>query len=303
MKLWAIVAFVSLGFAGGALADPLDSRGTVYIDGLPCNLPCQSYMAWSRQTLNANQAGAKGTATTSTAKALEEAPHKRISKRVRSASANAPTRRRKTGDLQAALTVTPEPAPLPKPRTDAAPVSVETRDPPPALTTSPEPPAASKLEAEHTPLPVETGNPPKARSPQELVMAALAVADQITKAEMPNTLGDDRATEIKAGDADASRPLVAILLSRPDVKSAAELKGLNVAIDVTQSAAERDIHLALEAAGATEVQLSVSDTSPLERLASGDVPAAVVRLVSLDAAEAFPDIKGFKVLRVPLSTQ
>ena len=94
--------------------------------------------------------------------------------------------------------------------------------------------------------------------------------------------------------------LVALLISRPDVKSAAELKGLNVAIDVTQSTAEQDIRLALAAVGATEVQLSASDASPLDRLVSGDVQAEVVKLVSADAAEAFPDIKGYKVLRVPL---
>ena len=54
-------------------------------------------------------------------------------------------------------------------------------------------------------------------------------------------------------------------------------------------------------AGAAGTQLSVSDASPLDRLISGDVLAALLKLVSPDAAEAFPDIKGFKVLRVPLS--
>ena len=48
-------------------------------------------------------------------------------------------------------------------------------------------------------------------------------------------------------------------------------------------------------------QLSVADASPLDRLISGDVQAAVLKLVSPDAAEAFPEIKGFKVLRVPLA--
>jgi hypothetical protein len=31
------------------------------------------------------------------------------------------------------------------------------------------------------------------------------------------------------------------------------------------------------------------------------VPAAVVALVSTDAAQAFPDIAGFRIFRVPLS--
>lgn len=97
------------------------------------------------------------------------------------------------------------------------------------------------------------------------------------------------------------RPPVALLLSRPDVKSAIALNGLNVAIDKAQSAVEEDIRIALAAAGAADAKLSISDASPLDRLVSGDVQAAVVKLVSPDAAEALPDIKGFKVLPVPLS--
>jgi len=269
VKVWA-VAVVSLGFVGASLANPLDSPGTVYIDGVPCNLPCQSYMAWSRQTLEANQASAKGAANASAAKTSGEAPRKRISKRVEPASADAPSRKKKSGDFQAALTATPEPPPLPRPRTETARLNVE------------------------------TSNPPRERSPQELVMAALAVAEQITNAETLKAPGNDRTVETKAGDANVSTSLVALLLSRPDVKSAAALKGVNVAIDAAQSGVEQDIRFALAAVGATEAQLSVSDASPLDRLISGDVQAAVMKLVSPDAAEAFPDIKGFKVLRVPL---
>jgi hypothetical protein len=270
VKVWAVVAVVSLGFVGASLANPLDSPGTVYIDGVPCNLPCQSYMAWSWQTLKANQASAKGAANASAAKASGKAPRKRISKHVEPASVDAPSRKKKSGDFQAALTATPEPPPLPRPRTETARLNVE------------------------------TSNPPRERSPQDLVMAALAVAEQITNAETLKAPGNDRTVETKAGDANVSTSLVALLLSRPDVKSAAALKGVNVAIDAAQSGVEQDIRFALAAVGATEAQLSVSDASPLDRLISGDVQAAVVKLVSPDAAEAFPDIKGFKVLRVPL---
>jgi hypothetical protein len=140
-------------------------------------------------------------------------------------------------------------------------------------------------------------------------MAALTVAELMTNAEAPKAVGNDGADEIKsapAGDATAVHSrgvsgLVALLISRPEVKSASVLKGSNVAIDAAQSGNKEDIGLALAAAGATETQLSVSDASPLDRLVSGDVQAAVLKLVSQDAAEAFPDIKGFKVLRVPLS--
>src|SRR5262245_48101287 len=304
VRVWALVAVVSLGFTGASLAHPQDSPGTVYIDGVPCNLACQSYMAWSRKTLKASQAAAKGAANTSAAAAPGEALRKRISKRVEPVSADAPSRK-KTGDAQAALPAIPEPPPLPRPRTEAVPLNMESRDPPAALTPAPAPPPVPQLKAENVPLNVEISNPPRERTPQQLVMAALEVAEQITNAETPKAIGD-RTNETRADDANLSPPrdvgtLVAILISRPEVQSASALRGLNVAIDAAQSGDEQDISLALAAAGATETQLSFTDASPLHRMISGDVQAAVVKLVSRDAAEAFPDIKGFKVLRVPLA--
>jgi len=139
-------------------------------------------------------------------------------------------------------------------------------------------------------------------------MAALAVAEQITKAETPIAAGNNGADEnmpVSTGDANAAPPtdssaLVALLISRPDVKSVSALQGVNIAIDTAQSVAEEDIRSSLAAAGATEIQLSVSDTNPLDRLIGGDVQAAVLERVSPGAAEAFPEIKGFKIFRLPL---
>jgi hypothetical protein len=294
---------LSLGFVGASSAKPLYSSRTVYIGGLPCNVPCQSYMAWSRRTLRANQAAARSVAHTFAVKASGDAARKRVSKHVEPASADALSR--KKNDLQAVLTPTPE-LPLPRPRTETAPLNVEPRDPATAPPTASDPPPVPSSGTENAPLTTETVPPARERTPQELVMAALAVAEQITNAETPTASNDDRTEQTKTGDANASAPkdggaLVALLISRPDVKSASALKGLNVAIDTAQSAVVQDIRFALAAAGATEVELSVSDVSPLDRLAGGDVQAAVVKLVSPDAAEAFPDIKGFKVLRVSLS--
>ena len=75
----------------------------------------------------------------------------------------------------------------------------------------------------------------------------------------------------------------------------------NVAIDKVESGHEVDIRLALAAAGAAGAALSTTDVSPIDRVISGDVQAAVLKLVSPEAAEAFPDVKGLKVLRVPLA--
>jgi outer membrane biosynthesis protein TonB len=317
VRVWAIAACVTLGLVGASSANPLDSPGTVYIDGSPCNLACQSYMEWSRKALKANQAAAKamGAPNASAGKAAGMVSRKRVSKHVTPGSAD-PSSQRKTDDHQATLTAPPEPPPLPRPKPETAPLGGETREPEAALTKAPEPPLP-KPGAEATPLKVETPEVPKEvprevprqRTPQEQVMAALAVAELMTNAETPRATGNHGADEAKsasAGDAKATPPgdtgaLVALLISRPDVKSASALKGSNVAIDVTQTSAEENIRVALAAAGATETQLSAGDTSPLDRLISGDVQAAVLKLVSPEAAEAFPDIKGFKVLRVPLS--
>ena len=51
----------------------------------------------------------------------------------------------------------------------------------------------------------------------------------------------------------------------------------------------------------SEVQLDEKNTKAVDRLLSGEVPAAVVALVSPEAAEGFPEIPGYRVFRIPLS--
>jgi hypothetical protein len=47
--------------------------------------------------------------------------------------------------------------------------------------------------------------------------------------------------------------------------------------------------------------VSAGKTAAIDRLRNGEVTAAVLALVSTDAAKAFPEIAGFKIFRVPLS--
>lgn len=49
------------------------------------------------------------------------------------------------------------------------------------------------------------------------------------------------------------------------------------------------------------VELSVGHTTAIDRLVNGEVPAAVLALVSADAAEGFPEIAGFRIFHIPLS--
>ena len=53
-RKWTLLTLMLSLCSGGTLqANPLDSPDVVYIDGLPCNRACQSYMAWSDQALSA----------------------------------------------------------------------------------------------------------------------------------------------------------------------------------------------------------------------------------------------------------
>ena len=53
-RKWTLpILILSLGSSGALQANPLDSPGIVYIDGLPCNSACQSYMAASARALAA----------------------------------------------------------------------------------------------------------------------------------------------------------------------------------------------------------------------------------------------------------
>jgi hypothetical protein len=55
------------------------------------------------------------------------------------------------------------------------------------------------------------------------------------------------------------------------------------------------------AAGAPQVQLSEGQGAAMNRLSNGEVPAAVVALVTPDAADKFPAFAGYRIFQVPLS--
>lgn len=125
-----------------------------------------------------------------------------------------------------------------------------------------------------------------------------------------NTDRSDHSKTALRGDAETSAPappnntdhLVAILMVRPEIKSVSDLANKNVAIDDWQSASAPSVRTAMVAAGAADVQMSEGKTLAVERVISGEVPAAVLMLVSPEAAEKWlPEIAGFKVFRIPLS--
>jgi TRAP-type uncharacterized transport system substrate-binding protein len=141
--------------------------------------------------------------------------------------------------------------------------------------------------------PAKTGT----RTMQEQVAAATALAEHVTAASV---------LERKSNNTDGASPnnpddLVAVLATRAEIKSVSALTGKDIAIDDRQSTYNGIVRTAIAAAGATEVQLIDSPAKAIDRLIGGDVPAAVLTLVSAEAADWFPDIKGFKVFRIPLA--
>jgi hypothetical protein len=151
---------------------------------------------------------------------------------------------------------------------------------------------------------------------QEQVAASTAVAEQVTAAKpvpAPEQKANDtdrsgHAETVLRGDAEktaAASPnntdhLVALLIARPEIKSVSDLTSKIVAIDDRHSTSNDRVRTAIAAAGATEVQLSGGQTKAINRLISGEVPAAVLALVSAEGAEGFPEVAGFKIFRIPL---
>jgi hypothetical protein len=134
------------------------------------------------------------------------------------------------------------------------------------------------------------------RTIQEQVAAATALAERMTVATLVP------APEPKANNKDRSdySETVYLLMARPEIKSISDLTSKIIAIDDGNSAFNGNVRIAIAAAGAPEVQLSHGQTKAIDRVISGEVQAAVLTVVSPEAAEGFPDIAGFKIFRIPL---
>src|SRR5277367_6053832 len=126
-------------------------------------------------------------------------------------------------------------------------------------------------------------------------------ADKADKSSRPETSARGNGEKTARAPANDTDLLVAVLMARPDIKSVSELAGKTIAIDDRYSGSIGSVRTAIVAAGAPEVQLTEGQTTAINRLVSGEVPAAVLALVSADAAEGFPEIAGFRIFHIPLS--
>jgi len=153
-----------------------------------------------------------------------------------------------------------------------------------------------------------------ARTVQEQVAAATALAENVTAAgaapapqrEAINAETSAKGAAAEPGDAGpkvaaATDNRVALVMARQEIASVSDLAGKEVAIEDQQSASSASIQAAIASAGAAEVRLDERNMKAVDRLVGGEVPAAVLTLVSPQAAEWFPDIPGYRIFRIPLS--
>ncbi len=292
-----LTGLLILGPIGTSQAHPLDSPDIVYIDGLPCNRACQSYMDWSwRQS----------------------------STMVAQPTPAQPTRRSSYGEVR-------RPSAMRRESSKAAahvPAAKQAMSPRPANTAELHPAGKAAVASEPAPANVAPSPPAgvaatsNATTVQEQVAAATMLAERLTSVTAAPVKQQDASQEAsnaeasgRTGAADASgdsKPaetattnntdnLVALLITRPAIKSLSDLSGKEVAIEDRQSASNASIRTAIAAAGATDVQLNEGHAKAIDRLIAGEVPAAVLTLASPEAAEWFPDIPGFTIFRVPLA--
>jgi hypothetical protein len=325
-KRWVLLSCVLfLGSTGNLAATPLDSLDIVYVNGLPCNSLCQSYMAWSRQS---SSTAAQAISAQPLPKAVVRREMAIRGERSRAAADARVAKQGAANSRQAAPNSNEMPrarlaglqpkdaGPQPKGNAaaDSEPTQAKNVDPRPAAGAANTSEAAQARIADTHPTD-DAAAASNARTLRNQVTAATAVAERITVATAaPEPKADNadrshRGETVPPRDADMTASaaaidpdlLVALVMARPEMKSVSDLANKNIAIDGEPSASNGSVRTAIVAAGAAEVQLSKGEAKAIDRLIAGEVPAAVLTLVSPEAAEAFPDIAGFRIFRIPLS--
>jgi len=166
--------------------------------------------------------------------------------------------------------------------------------PPPSSNTQIEPKSsAAAADLEPT---MGLGPNSQSRTIREQAVAATGVAERMTVA----ALAPLDVEPIQGKSPNKRDLLVAVVMARPEIKSVPDLAGQRVAMDESHLASSGNVYVAFVLAGARSVEVNTGDTAAIDRLSNGEVTAAVLALVSADAAEAFPEIAGFKIFRVPL---
>lgn len=138
---------------------------------------------------------------------------------------------------------------------------------------------------------------PNCRTIQE--QAATAAAEET--AVVPLKAARQDAEPVAGASPNNPELMFAVVLVRPEIGSISELTDKNIAIDERYSTSSADVRIAIVAAGGALVKLSTGRRPAIDRLVNGEVPAAVLALVSADAGQVFPEIAGYRILQIPLS--
>ena len=306
-KNWIMpAALLLLGSVGTSQSHPLDSPDIVYIDGLPCNSACQSYMAWTRRKTSLtseHSAPVESVPVEVAPPIVKPAPAKPMLRSAHDPARRPAAVRRESSKPAAPRVARPSvplsPAPIAKPAGDAA-VTLE----PAPTSVAALPPADSVAAAS------------KSRTVQEQIAAATALAEQATiESATPAPRQQPASAEVSVtGAVDPGNPepaasaaadngdnRVALLMTRTEIKSVSDLAGKDVAIEGQQSAFSSSIQAAMASAGAAQVRLDEGPLKAIDRLVGGEVQAAVLTLVSPEAAAWFPDVPGYTIFRIPLA--
>jgi hypothetical protein len=290
-RQWTLpILILSLCSGGPLQANPLDSPGVVYIDGQPCNRACQSYMDWSYRALSARRHAERETSVVVPAELeterVEPVARPRAARHVAPVVRTAPHPGKAASNGKAAAG---------SKATSGRKIAVRNSAPQapakeiPAVAVKPEvkPEVAAEVKPEVAlppPATLEIAARPEAPAPG----MASSKAGEIRKAESASPDDQDN--------------LVALVLVRPEITSLSDLNNKNIAITEKQSGSSGRVSAALMAGGAAEVQFKEVEASAIERLISGEFPAAVL-LASREVADLFPELEGFRTFRVPLKAR
>lgn len=332
-KSWIMLTgLLLLGSAGPSQSHPLDSPDIVYIDGLPCNRACQSYMNWSWRKHPPAAATAVPAEAARAESEVEDEPtvilvHEKPAPRAaHSAARRAPSVQRGAGK-PATPRVAKRPAAVPattiakaEPEPVAAqnstPTSTEAAASPPAdlpvaaagTKSAPEPAATVTLPAEQLaaanvapPADAVKAEAAKSEAAKSETAKPEASAGETVKSRESEPIVAIKSTETADKSADIADTRVALVMARPEIETISDLAGKDIAIEGEQSAASASIRSAIASAGAADVRLDEKVARAIDRVVGGEVPAAVLNLVSPEAAQSFPDIPGYRIFRIPLA--
>ena len=325
---WTLLTLILfLGSSGTLQAEPLDSPGVVYIDGQPCNRACQSYMDWSYRALSARRHEEREISVAVPVEAeierVEPAARPRLAKhaapvaRTASHTGKAASNGKAPNSKKIAV-AKPAPAAPAKdmpaataavtPERAAGETVAAVEKPEPKVESSDRPapaPAAAIAASQPAEAPVSKAPTSEAKpvTKPEVVLPPPATLD-LAAAPAPGTASNKSREIGKAASVSPDDPdnMIALVLTRREINSLSDLNNKSVAITEKQSASSGRVSAALMAAGAAEVQFSEVKASAIDRLISGEVPAAVV-LASREVASLFPEVEGFRTFRVPLKAR